>query len=280
MGRGLASTQVVHQGHAPTRWVYVLHGILGSGANWRTFCKRLAEAHPEVGFVLPDLREHGESGHQPGELTLKAAAADLERLEHALRLPAWGVMGHSFGGKVLMTWLDQHPGKHERAWVIDASPSARGVGAATGETDTILDQLERTTWPQQSRDVFVSAMRAYGHSDALVQWLAMNVRRKDGALELKVNVPNIRALLRDYYANDLWRVLETTGTVVDLYWGGRSPVYAEQGLTERLARLERSRAGSIRNHVYPEAGHWVHVDAPEALFRDISASLDDVRRSQ
>src|SRR5688500_12574158 len=45
----------------PSRWLLFLHGLLGSGANWRSFARRLVEAHPSWGAVTVDLRLHGAS---------------------------------------------------------------------------------------------------------------------------------------------------------------------------------------------------------------------------
>lgn len=69
----------------PSRWMFFLHGILGSGANWRTFAKQIVTARPEWGAVLVDLRLHGES--QSGFAkphTIAAAADDVLALAHEL----------------------------------------------------------------------------------------------------------------------------------------------------------------------------------------------------
>ena len=47
--------------HEPEAWMLFLHGILGSGANWRTIAKRFIGARPRWGAVLVDLRMHGAS---------------------------------------------------------------------------------------------------------------------------------------------------------------------------------------------------------------------------
>ena len=57
----LAHQRVTHEGAAPTRWIYFLHGIFGMGTNFRGVAKSLAAATPDWGFVLVDLRGHGAS---------------------------------------------------------------------------------------------------------------------------------------------------------------------------------------------------------------------------
>ena len=38
----------------PQKWMLFLHGILGSGANWRSFARALVKERPEWGAVLVD----------------------------------------------------------------------------------------------------------------------------------------------------------------------------------------------------------------------------------
>src|ERR1700679_538748 len=113
--------RVTAPGAEPSRWMLVLHGILGSGANFRSFARRLAAARPDWGFVLVDLRMHGQSQEAPPPHTLAAAAEDLVRLGVELALPIAGVMGHSFGGKVALAYTGAAPRELEQVWVLDAS---------------------------------------------------------------------------------------------------------------------------------------------------------------
>src|SRR4051812_33412858 len=117
-------------GEAPSRLLLFLHGILGSGPNWRTFAKQIVAARPDWGAVLVDLRLHGESqdGFAPPH-TLAAAAADLEELIATLeqtdeaaplvvRPRVRGVLGHSFGGKVALELARQRAGDLDQLFVV------------------------------------------------------------------------------------------------------------------------------------------------------------------
>src|SRR5689334_12030746 len=81
----------------PAQWMLMLHGILGSGGNLRTLARRLVERAPGWGFLLVDLRMHGQSQGAPPPHTIAATAEDLMRLTAQLGLPIGGVLGHSFG---------------------------------------------------------------------------------------------------------------------------------------------------------------------------------------
>ena len=64
--------------------VLVLHGILGSGRNLRSFAQRLAQARPELRLWLVDLRNHGDSQGAPPPHTIAACCDDLDALVRAI----------------------------------------------------------------------------------------------------------------------------------------------------------------------------------------------------
>ncbi|MGH8551641.1 MAG: alpha/beta fold hydrolase, partial [Methylococcales bacterium] len=78
----------------------ILHGLFGAGRNWTSIARKLAEHHR---VLLPDLRNHGASGHSP-DMDYPHLAADLLRLLDTRRIDSAAVIGHSMGGKAAM-WL-------------------------------------------------------------------------------------------------------------------------------------------------------------------------------
>lgn len=255
---------------APLRWMFALHGILGSGTNLRSFAKRLAVAFPEWGFILPDLRMHGLSQDAPPPHTIAAAADDLARLEEHLGLRIDGVIGHSFGGKVALAYLDRRGDRLDQAWILDASPSARPRGERAGSTAQIVAMLETVPRPLPSREAFLAIVAEHGHPRGIAEWLAMNLRRADDGFRLRLDLDAIRALLDDYFAVDLWRVLEDGDRAREfhLVLGGDS---------DALDAADRARLAALApralTHVLEGAGHWVHVDAPDALFALFAGAL-------
>jgi len=256
----------------PSRWMLVLHGILGSGANFRSFARRLAAASPDWGFVLVDLRVHGQSLDAPPPHTIAAAAADLVRLGDRLGRPIAGVMGHSFGGKVALAYTAARARDPlEQVWVLDASPGTRCEGE--GATERVLRMLRALPQPLPSRERFLEIVAAHGHPPAIGEWLAMNVRRADDGLRFRLDLDAIAALLDDYFAVDLWPALERADGTRALH-----VVVAERSSAldrEDRVRLHAAAAREPRvvPHLVAGAGHWVHVDAPDALFAMVSAAL-------
>lgn len=112
----------------------LLHGILGSRKNWGTFAKRLAQEFPKWQFLLVDLRCHGESASikKRGPNTVASAALDVLNLVGRLRLTPRVLVGHSFGGKVALSMVDQASkplARPVRVWSLDATPGKVRAGA-------------------------------------------------------------------------------------------------------------------------------------------------------
>jgi pimeloyl-ACP methyl ester carboxylesterase len=265
---------VTAPGTHPDRYLFVLHGILGSGSNWRTFARRLAGACPAWGMVLVDLRAHGLSAGAPPPHSVAAAARDLVRLQAALDRPVKGVLGHSFGGKVALALADVNPTRLDQVWVLDSQPGARREELSSERTAAVVRMLEDMPASFASRDEFVHTVEERGHDRTFAAWLAMNLRREgDGAYRLRIDMAAIRRLFESYYETDLWHVVERHDKAKDLFFviGGRSDVVREPDRA-RLADIA-SRASHLRVFTLPGAGHWVHIDDPEGLFAIVSANL-------
>jgi pimeloyl-ACP methyl ester carboxylesterase len=267
----LAYALVAPEGPPPRRWVLFLHGILGSGGNWRGFAKRLLEACPGWGALLVDVRMHGLSQGFAPPHTVTAAADDLAAL--APPGPIGAVVAHSFGGKVALSFASRHGGRDlERVWVVDATPGARPTGRGSEGTLRVLAHLEQMAFPVPSRQAFVDRVVGAGFGLPLAQWLAMNLRATDGGLGLRVDLGAIRAMLDDYLALDLWPVLESPPgrATIHLVVGGRSNVVSPD---DRARAEALGRAGRVEVSVLAAADHWVHVDDPEGLFGLIAPRL-------
>ena len=250
----------------PDRYMLFLHGILGTRANWRGIARRFVEARPRWGAILVDLREHGDSLGLSGPHTVRAAAADLTELEGSLALPIGGALGHSFGGKVVLEWLRSRQGQLTEAWTIDSSPSPIGADRNTSATAEVIRTLEALPRQWASRDAFIGAMVEAGQPPPIAKWLAMNLRRTDrGERIFGPDLGVIRDLIDDYANADSWDVLEALpkGCTLDLVIGGRSEVFSASD-RERVGQLA-NRNSNISVHVIERAGHWVHVDAADAL---------------
>ncbi|WP_394823639.1 alpha/beta fold hydrolase [Pendulispora albinea] len=271
----LSHTFVTAPDHAPSRWIFFLHGILGSGNNFRTLARRWVLAQPSLGLVLVDLRMHGRSQGFEGPHTIESAARDLATLEPTVAERGGsvaGVVGHSFGGKVALQYVAQRAeaGRAlDEAWIIDSTPGARPNAAGSESTVRVYNLLRSLPPLFPTRAAFNEALADGGLDIGMIQWLAMNVDKTEGGFRFRLDLDAIGALLQDYFARDFWPVVESPpGTSVHLIIGGRSLVLDEAD-RERAARAAKNDP-RVTVDIIPDAGHWVHVDAPDALFDVLS----------
>jgi pimeloyl-ACP methyl ester carboxylesterase len=250
---------VTAAGATPERLALVLHGVFGSAANWRMFMRALVKERPDWGFVLCDLRGHARSQGASAPHDLQAMADDLVRTAEDLPLPVAGVIGHSLGGKVALTYAAREPAALEQVWVLDSQPGARPF---SGMTVDVLELLERLPRVFADRKDFVDAVVAAGQPKPIAAWLAMNVRRDGDELVLHLDLPAIRSILEDFYRTDVWSML--AGNVrTQVVVATRSFIWGE-GDVARLSDLASNRP-TLKVHRLEGAGHFVNVDAPDAL---------------
>jgi esterase len=259
-----AAERIVAADARPTRWMLFLHGILGSGANFRTFARKLTQRRPDWGALLVDLRGHGRSEGAPPPHTVAAAADDLVHLEDDGGLDVQGVVGHSFGGKVALAYAERRARPLAEAWILDSSPGPRPPEPGPTSPAAVLGLLESIPQPLPSRQAFLDQVQPQ-LGRAVADWLAMSVRPVDHGYRLTFDLGAVRALLEDYARLDLWSVVEDASRA-------RTIRFVVAGRSNAVPDADRRRlARSVRVHVLERAGHWLHVDDPDGLLALMTA---------
>lgn len=257
----LATQTVIAPNAKPDKTIIFLHGILGSGANWRTFAKQVVQERPRYQAILVDLRLHGDSTDLPPPHTVENAAKDIREALKETRIDV--IHGHSFGGKVGLALAGQLDGDLDRLFIIDSNPGARPDARGSESTKHIVELLTELPEEFADRNEFTKWAEDRGVTRPVAMWLAMNVRPVTGTTRFvfRIDIPSVRTLIEDYFVLDLWHLLESPKGRMKtaLIAGGMSTVVDK-------ADLERARkCRETEVLVIPEAGHWVHVDAPDAL---------------
>lgn len=244
---------------------FLLHGILGSKKNWGSIARRLAQRLPTWRFVTADLRCHGESQGFAPPHTVAACAEDVAALAaHLGEEPAW-LSGHSFGGKVALSYARDFAAELRTLWVLDSPPGTSRPGGGTSEVERVMRTLREVALPIAGRQELVDELAARGLSEDLGRWMTTNLAPRDrGGFEWTFDLDGAEALLKSYAALDLWEVLERPPTGVDVHFvrGARSNRFSPDD-EHRLERLGAGQGASV--HVLADAGHWVHSDNPKGL---------------
>ncbi|TKY71068.1 abhydrolase domain containing 11 [Spatholobus suberectus] len=267
-----------------------LHGILGCRKNWGTFARRLAQEFPTWQFLLVDLRCHGDSVSikKRGPHTVASSAIDVLKLVRELRIIPRVLVGHSFGGKVVLSMVDQAAkplARPVRAWVLDATPGkVRAGGDGEDHPAELISFL--STLPKEvpsKRDV-VRALIQQGFSNDVAQWVVTNLRpssypgSQSSSYSWVFDLGGIAEMYQSYEETNLWKIVEDVprGVHVNFLKAERS---LHRWALEDLQRIHAAEelaaeeGGGVEMHVLEDAGHWVHADNPDGLFRILSSSF-------
>ena len=256
----LATDRVIEEGGAPARWIYVLHGIFGSGRNWASVMRRLTRERPDWGAVLVDLRQHGASQGFEAPHTVAAAAADLATIEEEGGPAANAILGHSFGGKVALARARSAPAGLEQVWVVDSTPAVRPPSGSAWEMLQVLRSLPSRF---ESRDALIAALTSRGVARPVAQWMATNLESDEDGYAWRFDLGDIQDLLEDFFREDLWDVVERPPEGLDVHL-----VKAEESSVLSGDTLERAERAASGPHTWLHrigGGHWVNADNPDAL---------------
>jgi len=258
----------------PDRWAFVCHGILGSRRNWRSFARRLTEAHPDLGVITLDLRNHGDSGPVSGPHTLAACAHDIGALSDHLGIEPAVLIGHSFGGKVVLQRASQRPTGLEQVWVLDSRPEPMSAQEVQdSDVRQVISTLKSLPDRFSQRSDVVSILTGRGFSRTLALWMTTNLRRQPGdGYVWRFELDGVIAMITDYYRRDLREVLTLPVPGLEVH-----VVRAEDSNrwpAPVLRWFDALPAGAPgRLHTLPDSGHWVHVDNPDGLLALMDAEL-------
>lgn len=256
---------------------FVVHGILGSRRNWGTFVKRLSEAWPHWRIVSLDLRNHGDTEGAEPPHTVAACAADLALLAETVGPPRL-LIGHSFGGKVVLTYArDRATPELADVWALDSTVGTDAVGQGN-EVAEVIARAHALPIPAPSREAVVQHFTDAGFGLMLARWMTTNVRRRvpgtdgqPGGFTWRFDLDAIEAMLRDYLQQDLfpWLAQVPPALQVHILRAGRS----DRWIPSVVARLEALPA-NVTSPVLADAGHWVQVDNPDGLFDLLAPSFE------
>ncbi|MCC9168681.1 alpha/beta fold hydrolase [Pontibacter harenae] len=239
----------------------ILHGLFGTLDNWQTLAKRLAEKY---NIFLVDLRNHGRSPHSD-EHNYDVMADDILELIEDLKIPTPAIMGHSMGGKVAMKFALKYPTRLTKLIVVDIAPKAypphhdeiiealKSVDLSSATSRSEIDEQLAKHIPQPDVRLFLMK-NLYRKEDNMFGW-RMNLDALDKnydqvAAGITADVPFKKSTL--------------------FIKGGRSRYIKPEdiyGSIEHLFTL-------VAVETIPDAGHWVHAEAPDQMYDLVTNFLD------
>lgn len=237
--------------------IVILHGLFGMLDNWQTFGKRLSEHGYQV--FLVDQRDHGKSPWTD-RFDLDVLADDLHEFLHQHNIVKPILIGHSMGGKVVMTFTRKYEELVDKLIVIDIGPRAYKRGH-----DDIFKALDDLNFDEiDDRDELYQAFDKNLDDEVVIQFLLKNVSRKDDGVgfELKFN----KALIQPSYENILVEISPEHPIMTETLFvrGGKSRYVQDADLLDILEKFPMAKIETVLG-----AGHWVHAEQPDQLLEYI-----------
>jgi len=240
--------------------VTILHGLFGSGRNWRQIGQSLAQRH-EV--LLPTLRNHGDSPHGPHSIALMCD--DVLRFLHENSNRHTHLVGHSLGGLVAMRFAAANPKCVRSLTVVDIAPEAR-----LDRLNFIFEALLALPLDNLSSRTDADKRLALAIPDTVVrQFLLQNLRRDaDGCYRWRTNLEELYRFVQREPIFSLAEAERFDGPTLFI-GGGRSEVRLDSQTQLIRRHFPHSRLAMI-----PQAGHWPHFDAREPFLGLLDGFLD------
>ncbi|GKV38900.1 hypothetical protein SLEP1_g46755 [Rubroshorea leprosula] len=277
------------------RTAFVLHGLLGTGRNWRSFSRSLAStlsksSPSEWRMVLVDLRNHGKSAEIEGfdpPHDIMNAAKDLANL---VKHKGWAwpdvVIGHSMGGKVALQFAQscvasdygENVAIPKQLWVLDSVPGEVKTENSDGEVEKVLQTLQSLPSSLPSRRWLVNHMMELGFSKSLSEWIGSNLKKSGEQETWAFNLEGAIQMFNSYREMSYWSLLEQPpkGMEIAIVRADKSDRWDPDVVKQLESLSSREGDGSEGRflvHILRNSGHWVHVDNPKGLVEIVAPKI-------
>jgi pimeloyl-ACP methyl ester carboxylesterase len=227
----------------------ILHGLFGSAINWERIGKALSQRWSV--FVL-DLRNHGDSPHST-DFGYEVLIEDLRRFLEVRGIKTTNLLGHSLGGKIAMAFAHRYPARVDALIIVDIAPKPY----PSGHRRMLQALIEFDLNPVDSLQDAVERLKPVIPSLAIRHFLVKNlVRGKDGGYGWKIN---LSAIHRHYGELSKGPRLTHRFQKPTLFVRGEASEFIIDEDAERIGRF----FPNFKIVTIAQAGHWLHVDAPE-----------------
>ena len=241
----------------------ILHGLLGSGGNWRTIGRQLAKQYQ---VILPDARNHGRSPHAE-DMSYPAQAGDILHLLNTLGREKIHLLGHSMGGKTAMVLSHLAPTRIASLTVVDIAPVSYPDNPGNEQYQLMQAMRQLDLSQIKSRTEANHLLAKQVENPALRAFALLGLERIEGKWRWQSNLEKLYAsltLLREFPA------LESP-----LYGGPTHFIYAANAryvLPHYHERLRTLFPHLILTEI-ADAGHWLHIEQPTRFLEALQSFL-------
>ncbi|WP_119394018.1 alpha/beta fold hydrolase [Salinibius halmophilus] len=247
-----------HESYGKGQPVVILHGLFGAGENWRGTASKLSGWQT----LAPDLPSHGRSDALPTWSHDRAASSILKWADKQ-GLDKFPLVGHSLGGKVAMKIADIAADRISNLIIADIAPIAypphhKHIFEALAGID--LQALENRRQAEQQLEQGGVTMKM------VRQFLLKSLYRDDENFAWRFDVPGLKA--NQQAISGAPSLTQQFGGPTTLIYGADSTYIDQDGLKALHKYYPQAEMECIEN-----AGHWLHVEQPQAFVNTLLAAL-------
>ena len=240
--------------------IVILHGLFGSGDNWKTYANRMATK----GFCihLVDQRNHGRSFHSD-QFNYNLLVLDLKYYLDHYKIDSCILLGHSMGGKTAMNFSLKYPEYVSDLFVVDISPRKYPI-----HHDKIIEALKSLDLNLiKTRKEAENKLSNFINDNVLSSFLLKNLYWiSKEKLAFRFNL------------NSLSKNLSNVGDEIinnskflnnSIFLRGEFSNYVEEN--DIISIHKNFPNASIIT--VPNSNHWLHIDNPDEFFDIILDSI-------
>jgi len=254
----LLHSRIVGEGN---KIIVILHGLFGSGDNWKTYANKLASK----GFCihLIDQRNHGRSFHTH-DFNYDLLVRDLKNYLDHNNIHNCILMGHSMGGKTAMNFALKHSEYVSNLIVIDIAPKYYPV-----HHDKILEALASLGLDQISnRKEADQKLSNYIDDSGLKNFLLKNlywINKTKLAFRFNLSslIKNISSIGERVNSDNKFQGMT-------IFLKGEYSNYIDE--KDNIGITSLFPEASIVT--IPKSNHWLHVDNPDCF---LSTTIEFVK---
>ena len=240
----------------------VLHGLFGSGKNWRSFAGSLED---DFQVWTLDARNHGDSPHADS-MSYQQMAEDVARFFAENELENVILLGHSMGGKTAMQLALQFPDRIAALIVVDIAPVCYDHLHKQLKLIEAMQELHIAV--EMSRSEIEKKLALKIPEKRLLSFLMTNLNRQNGQFQWRIGLEQIAAGMPELLN---YPELKSVFKGPVQFIGGENSAY----LKFEYHALIRKYFPESRITMLDNCGHWLHVEQPAAFQKTVNEFLQD-----
>jgi pimeloyl-ACP methyl ester carboxylesterase len=240
----------------------VLHGLFGSGKNWRSFAGSLED---DFQVWTLDARNHGDSPHADS-MSYQQMAEDVARFFVENELENVVLLGHSMGGKTAMQLALQFPDRIAALIVVDIAPVCYDHLHKQLKLIEAMQELHLAA--EMSRSEIEKKLALKIPEKRLLSFLMTNLNRQNGQFQWRIGLEQIAAGMQELLN---YPELKSVFKGPVQFIGGENSAY----LKFEYHALIRKYFPESRITMLENCGHWLHVEQPAAFQKTVNEFLQD-----